>query len=404
MCRRFGPGLIVTAAFVGPGTITTATKAGASFGFALVWVLGFAVIAAIVLQEMSARIGLVTRAGLGEALRHSFAGRWSRALMIVLVVGAIAVGNAAFEVGNITGAAMGAEALVDWPRWVWALIIGSIAFGLLAVGGYRTVERVLVGLVAAMSVLFVVTMLITRPDWGALLSAAARPSMPPGSALLAIALIGTTVVPYNLFLHASVVSQKWHDSLPLPSALWRSRVDTAVSIALGGSMTLAIVITASVAFDRGATVVDARSMALQLEPLLGSAARYCFSAGLLVAGITSAITAPLAAAYATAGVLGWPVDTRDWRLRFVWAGILVTGTLFAATGTKPVAAIVFAQAINGMILPVLAIFLLVAVNRSDLLGEHRNRWASNLLGVLVVVGAGALGTWNLLRVLMPAAP
>ena len=105
--KTLGPGLLVTAAFVGPGTVTTASVAGARFGYALLWALLFSVLATIVLQEMSARLGLVTRAGLGEALRSTFTKPWLRWSCVALVVGAIGFGNAAYEAGNITGAAAG---------------------------------------------------------------------------------------------------------------------------------------------------------------------------------------------------------------------------------------------------------------------------------------------------------
>ncbi len=118
--RAFGPGLLVTAAFIGPGTVTTASRAGAGFGFAVAWALVFAVVATIVLQEMSARLGLVTREGLGDALRTTFTNRAVRVLATSLVVAAIAFGNAAFQMGNITGAGLGLEALTGVSHRTWA--------------------------------------------------------------------------------------------------------------------------------------------------------------------------------------------------------------------------------------------------------------------------------------------
>jgi manganese transport protein len=136
-------------------------------------------------------------------------------------------------------------------------------------------------------------------------------------------------------------------------------------------------------------------MADQLAPLLGSVARSFFAAGLLCAGITSAITAPLAAAYATAGVLGWQRDLRSWRLRAVWGVIVLLGTGLAMIGQSPVAAIIVAQAINGVLLPAVAVFLLIVMNRRELLGEHTNGWLANLSGTLVVVVVSALGLFQL---------
>ncbi len=197
----------MAAAFIGPGTVTTASVAGARFGHALLWAIVFSIVATIVLQEMSARLGLVSRQGLGEALRSTFPNRLVRGLSILLVLAAIAFGNAAFQAGNITGAAIGLEALTNVSPKVWALVVGVAAFALLASGAYKWIERVLMALVGLMSVVFLTTALIVRPDLGAVLSGMFVPRIPAGSLLTILALIGKPVVPVNLFLHASGVRE-----------------------------------------------------------------------------------------------------------------------------------------------------------------------------------------------------
>jgi manganese transport protein len=395
--RNLGPGLLVAAAFIGPGTVTTATVAGARFGYALLWALAFSVVATIVLQEMSARLGLVSREGLGEALRTTLTNPMARILSILLVVAAIALGNAAFQMGNITGAAIALETLGGGSRGAWALAVGAIAFALLALGTYRSLERILMAMVGMMSVVFLTTAIAVRPSVLDVLSGTV-PTIPAGSLLTIIALIGTTVVPYNLFLHASVVRDKWPPEIALDRALRDSRLDTVISLGLGGLVTLAVVVTAAVFFERGSQIDSGAKMARQLEPLLGPAARYFFATGLLAAGVTSAVTAPLAAAYATAGALGWPRDLKASRFRAVWAAIVITGTVMAVAGREPVAAILFAQAANGILLPIVAVFLLVVVNRGDLLGRYKNGIAANLLGGAVVLVASGLGAFQLLHV------
>ncbi len=396
--NRFGPGLLVAAAFIGPGTVTTASVAGAQFGYALLWSLLFSVVATIVVQEMAARLGLVTGRNLAEALRTTFKGRYVRAAVAILVVGAIAVGNAAFEAGNIIGAALGLAVLTEQSMVLWSIIVGLLAFVLLASGVYRVVERALIALVVLMSVVFLATLIIIKPDIQALLLGLLWPSVPTGSLLTIIALIGTTVVPYNLFLHSSVAHEKWR-GVPVDRALRECRVDTVLSISLGGLVTLAVVTTAATAFFAGAVKLGgAATMAQQLEPLLGAGAKYFFAVGLLCAGITSAVTAPLAAAYATAGILGWRPDLRDRRFQAVWAAIILIGLFFAVVGTRPVAAIVFAQAANGLLLPIVALFLFIVMNRRDILGEYRNRLAGNLLGAVVILTVTGLAATQLFRV------
>jgi manganese transport protein len=394
---RFGPGLLVAAAFIGPGTVTTATLAGARFGTALLWAVVFSTLATLVLQEMAARLGLVSGGGLGEALRAAFTGPLSRGLAVTLVLGALVFGNAAFETGNVAGAALGLEALTGSPAWVWTLAVGAAALLLLASPGYRRIERSLIVLVALMSAVFLLTAVLARPEPIPLLRGALGVALPSGSLLTVIALVGTTVVPYNLFLHASAVREKWGPEVPLAAALRASRRDSAVAIALGGLVTVSIVVAASAFFGSGVEITSATVMARQLEPLLGRAAGACFAVGLLAAGLTSAVTAPLAAAWAAAGILGWPRDLADRRLQVVWVGVLAAGVLFAALGRRPVVAILLAQAFNGLLLPVVAVYLLIVVNRSQLVGEHRNGPWANLAGTIVVLVVAALGVLQLLR-------
>lgn len=398
--RNLGPGLLVAAAFIGPGTVTTASVAGASTGYALLWALVFSIAATIVLQEMSARLGIVSREGLGEALRTTFDNVVVKVIAVALVVSAITIGAAAFETGNITGAASGLASLAG-PQSLWALVIGAAAFALLLLGAYEVIERVLVFLVIVMSVVFLTTAIIVRPDVGEILAGLFTPGIPDGSLLTVVALVGTTVVTYNFFLHSSSVQDKWPESVPTDEALSQSRFDTIASIILGGLITLAIIITGAAAFfGTGTEIGTAADMATQLEPLLGPAAKFFFAIGLFAAGMTSAVTAPLAAAYATSGAFGWGRDLKSWRFRAVWMTVILFGTFLGAfVGASPAQIIIFAQAANGLLLPLVAVTLLIVMNRSDLLGRYQNGIIGNILGGIVVLVALFLGARTLFSVL-----
>ena len=390
----------MAAAFIGPGTVTTASVAGASTGYALLWALVFSIAATIVLQEMSARLGIVSREGLGEALRTTFDNVIIKVIAIILVVSAITIGAAAFETGNITGAASGLASLAG-PQSLWALVIGAAAFALLLLGAYEVIERVLVFLVILMSIVFLVTAIIVRPDVGEILAGLFAPGIPDGSLLTVVALVGTTVVTYNFFLHSSSVQDKWPESVPTDEALGQSRFDTIASIILGGLITLAIVVTGAAAFfDTGTEIGTAADMATQLEPLLGPAAKFFFAIGLFAAGMTSAVTAPLAAAYATSGAFGWGRDLKSWRFRAVWMTVILFGTFLGAfVGASPAQIIIFAQAANGLLLPLVAVTLLIVMNRSDLLGRYQNGIVGNILGAIVVLVALFLGGRTIFSVL-----
>ncbi|MCI0523540.1 MAG: Nramp family divalent metal transporter [Bacteroidales bacterium] len=396
---RLGPGALVTAAFIGPGTVTTCSLAGAQFGYALLWGLTFSVMATIILQEMSARLGIITRYGLGEALRAHFSTPAARIVTIILVVSAITIGNAAFQTGNILGASIGMHSLITADALslrFWVALTAATAFLLLLAGSYKLIERVLVSLVILMSITFLTTAIIISPHLPEILKGMFVPSLPSGSILTLVGLIGTTVVPYNLFLHASAVQERWKDA----SGLGEARTDISVSVILGGLISMAIVVTSAVAFfGTGNSVTDASGFAVQLEPLLGRWARLVISIGLFAAGISSSITAPLAAAYATAGIFGWKRDLASWRFRMIWMFILLAGTLFSMLGFRPLEAILFAQAANGILLPVIAIYLLSVMNSRKIMGGKVNSRISNVAGIIVVLIALGLGIRSILHVI-----
>ena len=377
----------MAAAFIGPGTLTACTLAGANYGYALLWALVFAVVATIVFQEMAARLGLVSQQGLGEAIRSQLqhpAIKWSA---VVLVIAAIGIGNAAYEAGNITGAVLGLEAMfgplsVEWGRKIngWPLLLGVLALLLIWKGSFRLLERLLIGLVVLMGLLFLLTALLVGPDWGALFQGFV-PGLQEAPWLGVVALVGTTVVPYNLFLHAAAIKEKYHRSEELGDL----RIENATAILLGGFISICIVITSAAAFHaKGMTVDNAAQMATQLEPLLGKGATILLGLGLVAAGLSSAITAPLAAAYALQGVLGWKGKVQSVRFRSVGAIILLLGTLFSMLGYKPLELIQLAQVANGLLLPVIAAFLWVMVNRTSLMGKYRNTLWQNVLAALVM--------------------
>ena len=396
--RPFGPGLLVAAAFIGPGTVTTASVAGAQFGFALVWAVGFSIFATLILQEMAARLGIIARSGLGEALRTAIRTPLLRLLFLILVVIGIGGGNAAFEMGNILGAALALADVSGLPTSYWTLVVGGLAFVLLWSGTYAAIERVLILLVLLMSGVFLLTALLVQPSFSDIL-AGFSPTLPTGSFVTVMALIGTTVVPYNLFLHASTVQAKWPTTLFASQALREARRDTFLSISLGGVLTLALVATAAAAFFRqGIALENASSMAKQLEPLVGSHARLLFATGLFAAGLTSAITAPLAAAYATAGMLGWSVDLDTGKVRLVWSAVVLIGTGLAFLGQQPLLAILLAQAVNACLLPLLAICLLFVMNQQNLLGSYTNGILANMAGGAVVLIVTGLGIFQFFRV------
>ncbi len=388
---------MVTACFVGPGTVTTASLAGADFGMTLMWAVVFSILATIVLQEMSARLGLASGLSLGQALRRTITQPVIRLVVIVLVVSALGIGSAVYAQGDMLGTALGLSEATGSPAIIWPLITFAAVSALLLTGRFTLIMRVLGGLVAIMAIVFVVTAIMVRPNPLDMLRGAFVPSIPDGSGFVIIGLIGTTVVGYNLFLHSSGVIEYYPRGEHLESSIKAARTDTALSIALGGLITLAILATAASAFfTTGIPVDSAATMAAQLEPLLGPSARYFFAAGLFSAGLTSVIAGGLAAAFAVSTTLGWGQDLKSWRFRGIWMAVLGYGAVVATLGDNPVAAILFAQATNGVLLPILAITLLLVMNNRSLLGQHSNTKLQNLVGALIVLVVIGLSVNSLL--------
>lgn len=391
--KRFGPGMLVAAAFIGPGTVTTASIAGANFGFVLIWALLLSCIITFVLQEMSSRLGIVSGLGLSESLNQSIQNSTTKLCLMGLVVAAIGAGNAAFEVGNITGAAIGLNQITGLSVPECSVFIGIIAFILLGTNAFKLIEPLLTVLVILMSLLFLVTMMIIDIDLQEFMNGLMNPKISSESLIMIMALIGTTVVPYNLFLHAHFSKQKWKELEP-SKALKYSRVDTAVAISLGGLITLAIMSTSAVAFFGSAVNISANNIGEQLNPILGSYSNYIFSFGLFAAGVTSAVTAPLAASIAVTEALGWENDPSQKKFKVIWISIISVGTLFAFLGTKPLEAILFAQATNALLLPIIAIFLFYIVNKTQVMGSYTNGFWVNFLAVIIIISILSLSGYK----------
>jgi manganese transport protein len=358
----------ISAAFIGPGTVTTASRAGAAHGLSLLWAVLFSTLACLSLQEASARLTVATGRPLGRLLRE----RWPRPLWLpALVVGAVVFGCAAYEMGNLLGAVAGgllALGPLDLsPRSTELIRVGStllmalLAGAVLLVGSARAVARILGLVVAMMGAAFLLCAARLAPPALALLKGLGGLSLPAGSGLLALGLVGTTVVPYNLFLGSGLARGR-----PLSEA----RLGLLVAVPLGGILTMAILVAGTAV--SGEYSFEALAAALRGE--LGPGARVLFALGLLAAGLSSAITAPLAAALSVQGLLGREATDRSWgdrggRYRALWGGVLAIGLLFALTRAQPIPTIILAQALNGVVLPLVAVYLWLGVNDRRLMGD-----------------------------------
>ena len=392
--RDIGPGALIAAAFIGPGTVTLCTIAGASFGYSLIWAILLSIFSTIVLQEMSLRIGLITKMNLAEVIRINIKSKFINRLFLVLIICSILIGNAAYEAGNITGASLGISAILNSESINYIpIFIGLIAFIILYQGNYKILERFLVLLVLIMSISFFITAIMTKPNIESLLNGILSPELNSTNIMVVLGLVGTTVVPYNLFLHSSLVSEKWGSSNKLKVA----RFESFFSILIGGLISLSIIITAASVNNKDVNgVID---LAKGLEPLYGKFAIYFLGIGLFASGITSSITAPLAAAYVAKSCFDWDDSLKSQKFRAIWIIILFIGVIVSMVELNPIEIIKFAQFSNSLLLPIIAIILLWLINNKSIISKRYRYKFQNILGSIIVILSIILGAKGLISLI-----
>ncbi|MGE4276093.1 MAG: Nramp family divalent metal transporter [Lawsonibacter sp.] len=385
--KNMGPGAIVTAAVVGPGTVTSCGLAGYKFSFALAWALLFSVIAMAIMQRMTGKIGLVSGLGLSDAIREAFKDSGWRIPLSALIIIALFCGNCAYQAGNVVGAATGVSIMFGDHRLLYCLIISAAALALVLSGSIKYIAKVLTGIVFFMAIVFLFTAIIVKPDMGALLAGLFTPSIPDGATLTAIALIGTTLVPYCLYLHASTSASKKATTpdMDVDDALVDNTYDSVTNAVLTAIISVSIMVVGCSLALRGETVTGVADLAAGLEPLAGVAAKSIFSLGIFAAGISSATTAPLAATYVITGILGWSTDLKDKKFRIIAVVVFALGCVVAILGGTPTNIITIAQAINGVALPLSVCMVIYVVNKSSILNKYVNKTAMNVLGALVLI-------------------
>ncbi len=391
--KDIGPGVLIAAAFIGPGTVTLCTIAGVSYGYSLIWAIILSIFATIFLQELSLRIGLATKMNVAEVIRKSVKSVFLNRFLLILIVSSILIGNAAYEAGNITGASLGISGIINYEAINnIPLFIGIIAFVILYQGNYKIIERSLIILVLLMSLSFFLTAIITRPDISALLAGIFTPKVNEKSILIVLGLIGTTVVPYNIFLHSSLVIEKWDSIKELKTA----RIESFISIFLGGIVSLSIIVTAaSVNTQDVDSIID---LAKGLEPLYGKFAIYFLGIGLFASGITSSITAPLAASYVAKSCFGWKGSMKSTKFRLVWILVLLFGVIVSMIDINPIEIIKFAQFSNSLLLPIITIILLWIVNNNRITGSQYSYNYQNIFGAIIIIISIVLGARGIISI------
>ncbi|GAB3755820.1 NRAMP family divalent metal transporter [Spirosoma pomorum] len=369
---------VISAAFIGPGSVTSCAIAGSQYGLQLLWVLTFATLGTVWLQEAAARITIATGQDLGQVITQTYTGQRGKVVAWSLF-GAIFLGCAAYQAGNILGAVAGLALLTGLSAPTLTVGLGVLCAALLWIGSTQGLANMLGLVVFAMGAAFVYVAFGTPVTLPELTKALIVPGLPSGSLLLINGLIGTTIVPYNLFFGSSIVPGQ---------SLSEMRLGIWVAVVLGGIISV-VLLLAGLLIPNDFSYVH---MADVLSQRLGAWAGSLFAFGLFAAGFASSLTAPLAAAITGSSLLGIQKNTTAYRA--IWMVVLATGLVFGLLNITPIPVIVAVQAINGILLPFVTIFLFIAVNNRSLLGNYCNSTAQNLAMGLVVLVTALLGGWN----------
>jgi len=383
-----GPGIITGFAGNDAGGVTTYTAVGAHYGYALLWLLLLSTAGLVVIQEMCARMGAVTGKGLSDLIRERFGVRWTIVAMVALLVA-----NGSNVVAEFAGVAaslelLGVERIVSVPAAAIAIWVLVVFFS------YRVVERALFVLLLAF-VAYPVSAFIVRPDWDAVLRGLAVPTLSPGQAALiaALALVGTTITPYmQFYIQASIVDKG------IDRDLYRfARVDVYLGALLTGLNGFFIVVVAgAVLFPAHVLVNSAADAAQALGPLAGDQAKLLFGVGLFGASLLAATIMPLSTSYAICEAFGWESGiSKDFREAPVFMGLftllLVLGAIVVLSPSVPlIPLILVSQNVNGLLLPIVLVFILRLAGDRGLMGDQANGRVSQIVGIGTAVMASAL--------------
>ncbi|MCC6824255.1 MAG: divalent metal cation transporter [Acidobacteria bacterium] len=380
-----GPGLIAAAAGDEVSGIATYSSAGADYGYTLLWTFVPMTIFFIVAQEMCVRMGVVTGQGLADLIREQFGVRWTALVMLALLFA-----NFGIIIAEFIGIAQ-ASMIFGIPSYLTVPLTAIGIWWLVVRGTPKRVEKVFL-LMSLVFLAYVIAAFAAKPDWGTIGQEMLRPTfhLDSGYLFTVMALIGTTITPFMQIYVQSGVVEKGLDKEDLGLA----RADAIVGVIFANLIAVFILIsTAATLHSRGVHIETAADAAQALVPVVGQFAEYLFGVGLFGAAMLAMGVLPLATAYSLSEALGFEKGiSRSFREAPIFLGIftalIILGAVVALIPNVPqFKLLLWTQCINGLLLPVLLIAIVLLANRSDLMGEYRNRFIHNVFafGTTIVV-------------------
>lgn len=383
--KYIGPGLLVTVGFIDPGNWASNFAAGADFGYSLLWVITLSTIMLIVLQHNVAHLGIVTGLCLSEAATK-YTPKWvSRPILGTAVLASIST-----SLAEILGGAIALEMLFDIPIIWGSLLTAFFVTIMLFTNSYKRIERSIIAFVSVIGLSFLYELFLVDIDWPLAARSWVAPSIPEGSLLVIMSVLGAVVMPHNLFLHSEVVQSREYnkkDDASIRKLLKYEFYDTLFSMGVGWAINSAMILLAAATFFANHIGVEELQQAKSLlEPLLGNQAATIFALALLMAGISSTVTSGMAAGSIFAGMFGESYHVKDVHSRvgiLLSLGIALVVILFIE---NPFQGLIISQMILSIQLP-FTIFLQVGLTSSKrVMGQYVNsRWSSFVLYTMAVI-------------------
>ena len=385
--RYIGPGLLITVGFIDPGNWASNLAAGAEYGYLLLWMVTLSTIMLILLQHNAAHLGIVTGLCLSEAATKFLPGYMAKPLLASAVLASVAT-----SLAEILGGAIALKLLFNLPLWLGSVLMAALCSWLLRSNSYSKLEKIIIGFVSLIGLSFLAELVMVPLDWGAAAKGWVTPSLPHGSLLVVMSVLGAVVMPHNLFLHSEVIqSRQWHleDEEVIKKQLNFEFLDTLFSMSIGWAINSAMILVAAAVFFTNHVKVDDLAQATDmLRPLLGNSAALLFAVALLFAGISSTATAGMAGGSIFAGIFGEPYDVRDYHS---WHGVLLTYWLAVAIILfidDPFSGLIYSQMALSVQLPWTIALLLYLTSSKKVMGRYANslrlKIILGLIGVIVI--------------------
>lgn len=381
--RSIGPGLLVTVGFIDPGNWASNMAAGSQFGYSLLWVVTLSTIMLIVLQHNAAHLGIATGQCLAEATTAHLPRPASR-----LILGSAYLATVATALAEVLGGAIALQMLFRLPLAVGSVLVAAASLALLMSSSYKRVERWIIAFVSLIGISFLVELALVDVSWGEAAVSWVRPALPSGSLAIVMSVLGAVVMPHNLFLHSEVIQSQHFEARGddvVRERLQHEFVDTLFSMGVGWAINSAMVILAATTFFTRGIVVDDLAVAAQtLSPILGQAATVTFALALLLAGLSSSITAAMAAGTISAGMFGEEYDIHDRHSSVGVVACMAAAALACLLVPNAFQGLVVSQALLSLQLPI-TVFLQVYLTSSErVMGRWRNSKATKV--ALVAIG------------------